>query len=247
MKIYADDIAEKERIEEIVQEHESDLTPRERRQREWARFKEMSGREKVGFFWDYYKWVLVVIVAVVFVVYEGIQIHHRLSMTTLLSLAIVDVPIDVQEDVTFFEQDMAGYLGSTDDMHIVDVDASPMSGDAPEAVSKLAVVLAAGMTDVAVLDEANYLNYEEQGAFMDWREFLGEDYEDVSQIFDENGRLDLSKNEVWGRYHLTDYAPAYCGVLASTKRPEASAAFPRFLAGLKGIPLPEMTGEAPKE
>lgn len=230
MRIYSEEEAKKVQVEEVPQEHESDLSPRERRQREKARFKEMDLSEKLGFLWDYYKWVIPAVAFLIFFIYEGMGIYHRLQQTIMLSFAVVDVPIDAQDDLHFFTQDMEAFLGSTDDLHVVEIDASAMSGDAPEAVSKLTVLMAAGMTDIAVLDQDNYEKYEEADAFLDWRELLGEDYELYTTLFDEEGRLDLSKNEKWLSYRLTYYEPAYAAVIASSERTEAAKEFIRFLS-----------------
>ncbi|MBQ1492118.1 MAG: hypothetical protein IIZ39_09160 [Blautia sp.] len=230
MRIYSEEEAKKVQVEEIPQEHESDLSPKEKRLREMARFKEMSISEKLGFLWDYYKWVIPVVIFAIFFIYEGMGIYHRLQQKILLSFAVVDVPIDAQDDIHFFCDDLAAFMGSTDDLHIVEMDASAISGDAPEAVSKLTVLMAAGMTDIAVLDPDNYEKYAESDAFMDWREILGEEFEYYSQMFEEDGRLDLSKNPKWLSYRLTYYEPAYAAVIVSSERVEATKEFIRFLA-----------------
>ena len=215
----------------MEEKHESDLTPKERRLLEWEKFKKMNVSQKLEYFWDYYKWTLLVAAIVIFFIAEGIGIYHRLQEIKLLSIAIMDVPIDRDREVEQFRQDLLAAIGNGIEHEKIELDTSLMSGDTVAAVSKLTVVVGGGLTDVLICNEETYLNLEEQGAFTDWTEILGEEYEEYQTLFTPEGRLDLSDLEIWNSYALTSYSPVYLGRLDSSSDMEYVRRFIHFLSG----------------
>ena len=79
-----------------------------------------------------------------------------------------------------------------------------------------------------------YDELEAQGAFLDWQELLGDSAEKYASLLDEKGRMELSSNEVWNSYGLTEYSPVYAGFLVNSKHPENAAGFADFLVSFKG-------------
>ena len=228
MRIYADGVQDERIVPEEKQIHESDLTPQEKRRMELARFKEMTPKEKWGFFWDYYKWTLVAVLVVALLAYEGVQMHHRLSQIQLLGIAVVDVSVNSGEAVQDLQKDLALFMGTGDPHEVVDIDTSVYSGESPEAVTKLAVLMAAGVTDLAILDADNYQKYLEASAFVPWEDLLGDSYEDYADLFDEEGRLVLNRCERWQSYGISEQDTVYCGVLHSSEHKENCVEFLRF-------------------
>ena len=218
-------------LRELEEMHESDLTPKQRRQLEWQRFQNMNWTERLTFFWDYYKWTLIVLFVLIIGIYEGIGIFHRLHQKVLLSMAIMDASLGSSEDVRRFSGDLADFLGTGDPDEVVDIDTALMSGDSVSATTKLTVVIGAGITDIIMIDAATYEKLAAQQAFRDWPEILGDSFEDYGDLFDDEGRMELSSNEKWLSYSLTWYEPIYCCMLASSEKTENAAALASFFAG----------------
>jgi len=214
--------------------HESDLSPRERMLLERRRLKQMSWGQRLGYFWDYYKWVPVVIVAAVAIIHEGLAIYHRSQEKILLSVAVLDVPLYSSENGVRLKEDLAAHIGTGSDKEVVDMDTSVMSGNTVAAVTKRSVVTAAGITDVFVVNRETFEELQEQNAFLDWKELLGESWEKYASLFDADGQLDVSSNNVWISYDLTEYSPAYAGFLVNSKHPENAAGFVDFLFSGEG-------------
>ena len=214
--------------------HESDMSPRQRRQLERQRLKEMNWGQRLEYFWEYYKWVPVVILAVVIVIHEGLGIYHRSQQKILLAIAVLDVPVYSADQGPRLGQDLAAHMGTGSDKEVVDIDTSVMSGDTVAAVTKRSVITAAGITDIFVVNQETYDELEAQGAFLDWQELLGDSAEKYASLLDEKGRMELSSNEVWNSYGLTEYSPVYAGFLVNSKHPENAAGFADFLVSFKG-------------
>ena len=209
--------------------HESDMSPRQRRQLERQRLKEMNWGQRLEYFWEYYKWVPVVIIAAVVVLHEGLAIYHRSQQNILLAIAVLDVPVYSADQGPRLGQDLAAHIGSGSDKDVVDIDTSVMSGDTVAAVTKRSVITAAGITDIFVVNQETYDELQEQGAFLDWQELLGDSADQYASLLDEKGRLDLSADEIWNSYGLTEYSPAYAGFLVNSKHPENAIGFADFL------------------
>ena len=214
--------------------HESDMSPRQRRQLERQRLKEMNWGQRLEYFWEYYKWVPVVILAVVIVIHDGLGIDHRSQQKILLAIAVLDVPVYSADQGPRLGQDLAAHMGTGSDKEVVDIDTSVMSGDTVAAVTKRSVITAAGITDIFVVNQETYDELEAQGAFLDWQELLGDSAEKYASLLDEKGRMELSSNEVWNSYGLTEYSPVYAGFLVNSKHPENAAGFADFLVSFKG-------------
>ena len=208
--------------------HESDLTARQRRQLEFKRLKHMTWGERVRYFWDYYKWVLVVLVIAIIAISEGISIYHNLQKKTVLSLAVMDALIGSGDQADRLCRDLIEVIGSGDPHEEVNIDTALISGDSVAAISKLTVVTASGMTDVVFLNDESWEDLNSRGAFLEWKEVLGVRYNHLSRMFDEEGRLDISKNERYKSYGLTMYEPVYCSLLAASEHKEAAARMVEF-------------------
>ena len=215
-------------LEELKNRHESDLSGKERRRLERAAFKDMDFRAKLQYFWDYYKWTLLIVLFVIFAIHEGIGIYHRSKQIKLLSIAIMDTPLYANVGVDSFSEDLLAFLGSGDPWEIIETDTALMSGNNSNAITKRAVVVGAGLTDILIINEEYFEELDAEEAFISWQEILGDDYEVYASLFDDKGRLELSRNPVWTNYEITAYSPVDLAVLATSDHMETVRRLPEF-------------------
>ena len=213
-------------------QHETDLTREEKRRMEREKFKSMSLRGKLGYFWDYYKWTILIVIVAVVVIHEGIGIYKRSKQIKLLSIAVMDTDIDSAQGQRDFSDGLLSILGTGNPDEVIELDTSLMSGDSQSATIKRVVITAAGVTDIVIVDESCYERYAQEEAFLSWEEILGDDYESCAQLMDEKGRMDLTRSERWKSYEMTWYEPVLAGFLASSDKTEAGAQFAKYLAGV---------------
>ena len=203
------------------------MTPKEKRQAEIEKLREMSLGEKAGYLWTYYKIWLLIPVILIIVIWQGIQIYHNAREVELLSIGIADTGLDTTNGQEALESDLLGLLGTGDKYETITMDASAGSGDDYTDVTKRMVLLASGTVDLFICNEETYEEYDEQGGFRDWSEILGDDYGQYEQYM-TNGVLDLSKSEKWQEYGITFYEPVYAGALAASEKDENLKAFAEF-------------------
>ena len=211
----------------MEQKHESDMTSKEKRQAEFEKLRKMTLGEKAAYLWTYYKIWLLIPVILVIVVWQGAQIFHNIQEVELLSVGIADAGLDTLTGQEEFENDLIKILGTGDEHEAVTLDTAISSGDDSASAMKRATVMGAGTLDLLICGEELYEDYESQGAFADWEEILGEDYEKYAEYF-EDGRLDLAKSERWDSYGIVSYEPVYAGALAGSEKTEAFRQFAEY-------------------
>lgn len=211
----------------MEQKHESDMTPKEKRQAEIEKLRGMSLGEKAGYLWTYYKIWLLIPVILIIVIWQGIQIYHNVREVELLSIGIADTGLDTTSGQEALESDLLGLLGTGDKYEVITLDTGISSGDDSAAVMKRATVMGAGTMDMLICGEELYEEYEAQGAFADWVEILGEDYGKYEEYFDD-GRLELSKSARWDAYGLVAYEPVYAGALVGADKTDVFRQFAEY-------------------
>ncbi len=211
----------------MEQKHESDMTPKEKRQAELEKLRGMSLGEKAGYLWTYYKIWLLIPVILIIVIWQGIQIYHNAREVELISIGIADSGLDTTTGQEAFERDLLVTLGTGEAHEVITLDTGISSGDDSASVMKRATVIGAGTMDMMICGEELYEEYESQGAFADWEEILGEDYGKYEEYFDD-GRLDLSKSARWDSYRLVLYEPVYAGALAGSDKTDALRQFAEY-------------------
>lgn len=214
----------------MEQKHESDLTAKEKRELEFQKLKSMNLREKVEYLWTYYKIWLVVLVAFIMVVSTIVTMVRNGMKDELLSIAIMDSDMNVQEQIDQMTDELTADIGTGDPYETITVDTSAGSGDDYADVIKRMVLTASGTVDLFICDQEIYEEYDGQGAFRDWSEILGDDYAQYEPYMTD-GVLDLSKSERWQEYGITSYEPVYAGILASSEKDENLRAFAEFFFG----------------
>ena len=207
--------------------HESDLTPKEKRQLEFQKLKAMTLGQKIEYLWTYYKVWLVVLLAVILVGSIVATMIQNGMKVELLSIAVVDADLNAQDGVDQMQGDLLSYMGTGDKYETITVDASSRSGEDYTDVTKRMVLIASGTVDLFICNQDTYEEYDEQGGFREWSEILGDDYGQYEQYMTD-GVLDLSKSEKWQEYGITYYEPVYAGVLAASDKDENLKQFVEF-------------------
>ena len=211
----------------MEQKHESDMTPKEKRQAEIEKLRGMSLGEKAGYLWTYYKIWLLIPVILVIVIWQGSQIYQNAREVELLSIGIADTGLNTTTGQEALESDLLALLGTGEKYEVITLDTGISSGDDSAAVMKRATVIGARTMDLLICGEELYDEYESQEAFTDWQEILGNDYGRYEEYFSE-GRLDLSKSSRWDSYGLVSYEPVYAGALVSSDKTDALRLFAEY-------------------
>lgn len=209
------------------EKHESDLTPKERRRKRLDTIRSLHGRKKAEYLWTYYKsWLFIFLLAAAGIFVAAYSYRNRRT-SVILSIAVEDVDYNTGEQAKELKRDLVYALGNGEGRETVALDTSVRSGDESAMAMKRMVIVGTGDTDLFLCGEETYEGYLREGAFVDWKEALGERYGEY-EMYLRNGRLDLSESERWQSYGLTSYAPVYVGVLQGTDKAEELCGFLAF-------------------
>lgn len=213
----------------MQKKYESDLTAKEKRQMELKKIRELKGLERINYLWTYYKVVLVIFVVIVFAISIIATMIKGALTEEVFSLAVADV--DYSANTETLEKELET-LFQPESLEEIVLDTSLSSVEDAGNQTKLMLVMGS-MTesDVVVCNETLKDRYEEQGAFLDWKEVLGEDYE-TYEPYMTDGYVDMSKCAKWMEQGYTLYEPAYLCVLAGAEHLEAVRTFVEYYAGV---------------
>lgn len=136
-------------------------------------------KQKLGYFWDYYKWhtvaVIVAITALTLTIREIVTRKDTAFYACLLNLARYDYTMDDAESVGAF----AAYAGIDTEKYRVFFDTSMQigmgTGTDSASLQKLNTYIMAAEIDVMASDLDSLLNYAYQGDFYDLRTLLSEE------------------------------------------------------------------------
>ena len=205
------------------QQYESDMTSREKWQKQWRTIRRLKGKDRLEYLWQYYKSVLIALVAVVLVIYTAAVMIGNAMQDTLLSIVIVDSEITSDEAAAELEQGILDIIGTGGKHDHVETVLTATSVENDENIMKLRVSLStAGEADVVVCGESVYEEYASQGAFADMEEVLGDEYDSCAGYMTD-GQVDLTKcpGSFLNRY--AGYSPAYLCVLSHSEHTENAA------------------------
>lgn len=202
-----------------MEKHESDMTNREKWERQWETIKSLKGRKKWEYLWTYYKSYLIMAGAVIFVLYAACVMIHNLMEETVLSIVFIDAGSRLKESEESIEQQIANQMGLSD-WERVEINTSVISADTEENIAKMTVELSTvSGNDLVICDEEVYKKYKNAGAFADIEKVLGGEYGKYVSYM-EQGELDLSKAPKKTESEDLAYSPAYICVLKNTEHIE---------------------------
>jgi|GEM_PF-4363510 len=195
-----------------------------------SELKHLSFKEKLQYGWDYYRWVLVVIVIVAFAVAGISDIRRNMKRTTVLSIAVPDImQDDTQEDLqaTFSE-----YIGGISEGEYIDITLLPLMLAQEDSFNaqitmKLTTIMAAGELDILVTNQVNYDSYSTQGAFYSMEELLETEvfawYAD--RITPEGDALIIMESDIPKDWIVPEGESLYLSVLANSRRMDMTKCF----------------------
>lgn len=190
--------------------YESDLTKKEKRQRELEKLKTMTFLQKLDYLWSYYKVLFALPVILLLVFYLGTTMYHGMKENVVLSVAIVGAGMDGQQ-IEELETGIKEYLGADGKYDRVRVQANlPEDQESVSGKVSLTTLVGASAIDVLVCPKEVYEEYKGQGGF------TGE----VQQY-----RATEGARELFG----TAYEEVYVGVLSNAKQKENGAAFCKYV------------------
>ena len=199
------------------------MTSREKWQKQWRTIRRLKGKDRLEYLWQYYKAVLVAVIAVVLVVYTVAVMIRGAMQDTLLSIVVVDSEITSDEAAAELEQGILDIIGTGGKHDHVETVLTATSVENDENIMKLRVSLStAGEADVVVCGESVYEEYASQGAFADMEEVLGDEYDSCAGYMTD-GQVDLTKCPESFLNRYAGYSPAYLCVLSHSEHTENAA------------------------
>lgn len=144
------------------------------------KFKDMTSKQKFGYFWDYYK-IPALVILLVTALGAGF-LHDFMEGRRETALYAVLINANPNVDYDGLMQDFADYAGIDTKEKNVTVDSSlsiatnDMSGQSDMILTqKLMAMISAGVMDVVIADETTVRYYADAGYFPDLRAVLPED------------------------------------------------------------------------
>ena len=209
----------------MEKKYESDYSNKEKRKREWEKIKNLKGKERLSYLWDYYKWILVVLVFAIILANTGMTIYKNKNTNILLNLAVIDTAIDKDGPLKDLEKYLENTIAKKGKYNRVVIDTTGSSEESQAGLTKALVILTAETeTDLVVCPKEFYERYEKQKAFDDWREFLGQNY-DRYEVYMTDGILDLTKSKKWAKESYVYYSPVYLALVGNHSHKEGIMAF----------------------
>lgn len=153
--------------------YESDLTPKEKRQKEWEKIKSMSWKDRFSHIWAYYKPHMVITLALLMLLGLIGQMIYRAQFDTVFSAAVINA---VMGDSDLMEADFKEYLGDEDKYHEIMLDSSMyLTGDVQadyNTTMKLSTMIGAHEIEVMIAPKSEFEKYKEMEAYMPLKELL---------------------------------------------------------------------------
>ena len=201
--------------------------------------------KRLEYYWGYYKYHFIIILLLALLL--GNVLHDILtSKETVLSIAYINAFPNIEDEL--FIEDFEKYLNLNTKKQEVLLDSGYyISNDAasPQAATyhqKLSTRCMAGLLDVVVADETNFISYGNQGFFTDLRLILSSEQ---LEYYKDNllyTKINISENQeaVPIGINVTDFpkvtstasypsSKAYLGIIAGSTHHETAVSYLTFL------------------
>lgn len=204
-------------------------------------FKALSGKAKAGYIWDYYKWPILVAVAVAALVIYFIH-HYATYREPILNVIMINCNDSISADASGFDEFLTdhGYdpknqpVSLTSSLHFSDSEYSMSYNDQ----QVLTMLIAAGGQDLFFGTGDVFLEYANQGALIDLSAVLSEEllekYKDHLIYSTDGGEassypcaIELTDNE-WVKKN-NYYDTCYFGIFYQSEHSDAALQFAEFL------------------
>lgn len=146
--------------------YESDLTKKEKRQRELEKLKSMTLGGKIEYIWMYYKIWFAVVAILVAAVYVGFTMYQGSKANVLVNVVIVGGDAQDTEKIEVLEQEIKQKLGAKGKYDTVRVQANiPEDGGSTQSQTALTTLFGANAIDILICPQNIYEEYASQGGF----------------------------------------------------------------------------------
>lgn len=215
---------------------------------EWKKLSGLTWGQRLGYIWDYYKPLMVVLLVIAAAISIGVTIYHNLQINHVFQSCWVNCN-SFEFDSDALEAEFAEYIGGIGKNDEISIDTSVQysltenTQYSMAAQMKLTALMAAGDLDVLLLDGELYDHFMEVGAsFQELSEICPEEQMKQWEPYLVQGKDAESGKEGVYALLLTD-APVlkqlnaypegevYAVVMAGTGHPEESAEFLNYLLG----------------
>ncbi|MGN0265632.1 MAG: hypothetical protein ACI4DX_14900 [Oliverpabstia sp.] len=210
--------------------YESDMTPKEKFQKEVRKIKAMSWPDRFAHIWAYYKPHMVVAAMIIGVCCLIGNIIYRSRFDTVLSIAILNCGAGDTEGMA---EDFKDYMQDEDPYHEIAIDSSLyFTGDDNAdytSVMKLTTLIGASSLDVILATEGQFERYQDEEAFISMDELLTEEQKEAYGDRVSEYGIRLSDSEKLKEYGLNSGEDVYLAVFAYTKYEENAKAFISYI------------------
>lgn len=204
-------------------------------------FKTLSGKAKVGYIWDYYKWHIIIVIAVAAFLLSIIY-HYATYREPLLNVIMINCNDSMTADDGGFDEFLTAY-GYDSARQPVSLNASLHFSDGEYSLSYndyqvLTMLIAAGGQDLFFGTGEVYLDYASEGALLDLSEVLSpellETYADnLLYVTDAESGISYPcavalTDNAWLKKN-NYYDTCYFGIFYQSQNLDASVQFAEFL------------------
>lgn len=208
----------------MEQKYETDLTPKEKRQRELEKLKSLTFKGKIEYLWMYYKIWLLFLVVIIIVVNIGISIVKGKNREVFAGVGMVG---SIVEDQAALEKELLeGAGGKTGAVDIY----SGLSVNPDEYVSRttLTTWIGSKVLDVLICPEAIYEDYRNQDIFVDMTEALGDSADKYADVIHGDVIILDNSEEMAKKLGIT-YDKVYIGIVSNGEHMEGAKALVKYL------------------
>ncbi len=215
-------------------------------QKETVTFKELSFQKKLEYIWDYYKWKIISVVALIIVLCTVIPSVIENNKEAALYAAFINTQMTDEKD----PQILTDYA----EQKQIDMDNKRMELDCsmiikhknPDRISmyssqKLLAMFASDTLDVVVSDQDTCVKYAAMGVYADLEEILDKDFlekhKDLLVYTDGQGEagshaygIDVTDSPIL-KEEKAFLVPAVCSICVDASQPENSIKFLEYLLG----------------
>ena len=194
--------------------HESDLTKEEKRLLQRERIRSLHGKDRLAYFWTYYKIVPVMIAVALFVIYLGVTVWRGIHHDPYLSVVVIGLNPLSEEAKPELDAAVSQWNDALDPEHAfdgIDVDTSIVSLSSAMDVQKFQILLGVDADiDAVVCAREVYDAFREYDVFEDW--------------------LEIPDSAVFKNAWFLDGNAGIC-IKTASARPEHAQSLCRFLCG----------------
>ena len=159
--------------------YESDMPPKEKRELERKKLKQMTAGQKLEYIWAYYKPHMAVALGIILLIVFIGQMIYRSQFDTVFYAAIIN---GTAGDGEALAEDFKNYTGDTDKYHEYTIDNSMYlmkDQEDYQMVMKLSTIIGAQQVDVLIAPEYKFQEYVEQDGFYPMSELLTDEQQEA--------------------------------------------------------------------